>query len=282
MIIKKILNNNVVISVNDNQEEVVVMGRGIAFNKRNGDQIDQTYVEKVFTLAHDDLGQLDILELVKSFDPDIVGLSKKIISMAEEAMEVEFSEQIYLTFTDHLHYTLKRAKDGIFPANPLLFDIKKFYPVEFKAATQALALINDTLGVELPEDEAGFFALHFVNSTTDSQNLNITMEITELVRDILNIISRFFGTTFDESSLSYSRMITHIQYFVRRILTNTPYDDDDEFLYELVKSKYPQAYNCSLRISDYLKQAKNINVKHSELIYLVIHINRVIGEDEAE
>ena len=34
MIIKKILNNNVVITTDENDKEIVVMGRGIAFKKR--------------------------------------------------------------------------------------------------------------------------------------------------------------------------------------------------------------------------------------------------------
>ena len=34
MLIKKILNNNVVITINDDHEEIIVMGKGIAYGKR--------------------------------------------------------------------------------------------------------------------------------------------------------------------------------------------------------------------------------------------------------
>ncbi|WP_252315859.1 CAT RNA binding domain-containing protein [Sinobaca sp. H24] len=40
MKISKILNNNVVVSVKDKQE-VIVMGRGIAFNKKVKEDIDE-------------------------------------------------------------------------------------------------------------------------------------------------------------------------------------------------------------------------------------------------
>ena len=40
-----------------------------------------------------------------------------------------------------------------------------------------------------------------------------TMQATKLVRDILTLIRRFFGKTFDEESLAYQRMVTHLQYF---------------------------------------------------------------------
>ena len=40
MIIKRSLNNNVVITENENGVEQVVCGRGIAFKKKPGDEID--------------------------------------------------------------------------------------------------------------------------------------------------------------------------------------------------------------------------------------------------
>ena len=47
--IAKILNNNVVISVDKNGEDIIVMGSGIAFQKKHGDLIDEKKVERIFT-----------------------------------------------------------------------------------------------------------------------------------------------------------------------------------------------------------------------------------------
>ncbi|WP_376715789.1 CAT RNA binding domain-containing protein [Vagococcus lutrae] len=38
-VINKILNNNVVISVDEQKREIIVMGRGIAFGKKSGDNV---------------------------------------------------------------------------------------------------------------------------------------------------------------------------------------------------------------------------------------------------
>ncbi len=46
MIIGKILNNNVVISTNDAGQEVIYMGRGIAFKKKVGDPVDEVLIKK--------------------------------------------------------------------------------------------------------------------------------------------------------------------------------------------------------------------------------------------
>ncbi len=40
MEIVKILNNNVVLTKDEKDNEIIVSGRGLAFQKRNGDRID--------------------------------------------------------------------------------------------------------------------------------------------------------------------------------------------------------------------------------------------------
>ena len=42
MQIAKVLNNNVVVVVDEQQREQVVMGRGLAFQKRVGDSLDES------------------------------------------------------------------------------------------------------------------------------------------------------------------------------------------------------------------------------------------------
>lgn len=277
MIIKKILNNNVIISENARCEEIIAMGRGLAFQKKIGDHVQSEQVDKIFIVSSDQEGQ-GIEEVIRNVDSEIAELSKEIILLAESTIGSLYSDKFYIILTDHLNYAISRIKEGVFIPNPLVFEIKKFYPEEFKVAKEALRLIESTLGIVFPEDEAGFIALHLASNNNEQKNLAITMESTEIVRDVLMIISRFFGVPFNENATSYHRMVTHIQYFVKRILNNEAYEAHDEFLYELVKSKYPEAYNCSLRIRDYLKKTRKITIQDSEMIYLIIHINRVVKD----
>lgn len=55
MKIAKILNNNVVVVLGEHGKEQVVMGRGLAFQKRVGDALDTQQIEKVFALQSDAL-----------------------------------------------------------------------------------------------------------------------------------------------------------------------------------------------------------------------------------
>ncbi|STW08725.1 beta-glucoside bgl operon antiterminator [Klebsiella grimontii] len=46
MIVQKVLNNSLVLSMDDDSREVIVMGKGIGFNSRPGDEIAPEKIEK--------------------------------------------------------------------------------------------------------------------------------------------------------------------------------------------------------------------------------------------
>lgn len=276
MIIKKILNNNVVISDNKESQEVVVMGKGIAFNKKVGDKISLIAIDKMF-VNHSGSERQEMEKLVEKIPPDIIEVSKEIMLLAEKEIGYNYSEKSYLSLTDHLFYAIERARENISLPNPLLFDIKKFYSKEFKVALKAVEIVKDKLNVDMTEEEAGVIAMHLANSVTDYQDMATTMKNTEIVKNILNVVRRYFGCEFDENSTNYQRMVTHIQFFVQRIMNNELSEETDDFLYELVQSKYPEAFQCSLRVKDYLLTKRDISISHSEIIYLTIHINRVVN-----
>lgn len=275
MIIEKILNNNVVLSKNEAGEEIVCMGRGLAFQKKIGDEINLAFVEKEFVLK-DSVTAGYFQQLFSDIPADEVDLVKKIVDMAETELGVELSSNIYLTLTDHVHYAIIRAKEGLEMPNPLMFETKKFYPKEFAIAKRAVSLIEEKVNVVFAESEAGFIAFHIVNSQQANGNMEVTMSATEMVRDILTIISRYFGQLFDEESLNYQRIVTHLQYFAQRYLQNEIHDDEDEFLYELIQSKYPKAFQAVQRINDFLLKKYQKPIDGAEQIYLTIHIQRVV------
>ena len=53
MVIQKVINNNVISAYDENQQEVVIMGKGIGFKAHTGDAIDESRVEKVFRIENE-------------------------------------------------------------------------------------------------------------------------------------------------------------------------------------------------------------------------------------
>lgn len=50
MQITRVLNTNAVLSADSDSNEIVLLGRGIGFKARPGDNVDETKIEKRFTL----------------------------------------------------------------------------------------------------------------------------------------------------------------------------------------------------------------------------------------
>ncbi len=210
MQIKKIFNNNVVLS-EINNEEVVVMGKGIAFGKRNGNFLEKEKIEKVFQLQNSNNTER-FKELLKDVPMDLVSLSSNIIEYAKNILDTDFNEYIYITLTDHLNFAINRAKENISYVNALKWDIKKYYPKEYGVGMKALNLIKEELDVNFTEDEAVNIALHFINAS-DKIQLNETIQVIKMTEDILNIIKYSYNQSLDEETLSYERFMTHLKFF---------------------------------------------------------------------
>lgn len=276
MLIKKVFNNNVVLAVGEDENELIVMGRGIAFQKKAGEFIDESKVDKIFVEGLSN----KLTELLKDTPQNHLELADEIINNAKSKLTAKLSDYIYLTLTDHLDFAITRIQQGQILRNPLLWEIRKIYPKEYRIGIQALEMVKEKLGVILPEDEAGSIALHLVNAQNGSREMDQTIEITEMVHDILQIVKYHYGVDLDEESLNYSRFIVHLRFFAQRLTEKHINVDDNNDLFEIVKEKFPHAYSCVEIIGGYVKKATDLSLSKSEMVYLMLHIQRVTVRTE--
>ncbi|ALS38772.1 beta-glucoside operon transcriptional antiterminator [Enterococcus rotai] len=275
MIIQKILNNNVVITLDDHKQEQIVMGRGIAFKKKVGDFIPDTMVDQVFRLANQDTS-LKFQELLGDLPLEVMQLSDEIIKYAKTKLGRKLNDTIFISLTDHLHTALERMRQGIEVKNFLLWDIKRFFSDEYFIGTKAIEMVKKKFNVQLPEDEAGFIALHIVNAEMDEEVGNV-YELTKIMQEITNIVKYHFKITFNEDSVYFYRFSTHLKFFAYRLLNHKEfYDEDDGELYEVIKKKYRNAYTCVNKIGDFLTETYAYTISKEEKMYLIIHIARVV------
>ncbi len=275
MIIKRSLNNNVVITEDENGVEQVVCGRGIAFKKKPGDEIDDSLVNQVFVLKNEQ-NNIRFQEIITSIPLEYIELSEKIIEMIKLQIGQKISDAIYITLTDHIYTAIERKKEGIDMPNTMLWEIKNYYDSEYRIALKALEMIKEEMGVELKEDEAGFIALHIANSETEDSNLEQTMESTKIIQEICSIVRFHFGKEFDTDSVHYFRFITHLKFFAQRIVRHTAYEgDDDAGLLEIVKNKYGNSYRCAEKVASMIEKNYDYRISDEEKLYLTIHIHRI-------
>ena len=277
MNILKVINNNIVSALDDNKEEIIVMGKGLGFHAKSGQPITEDRIEKIFRLNNQsETGKFQ--ELLKAMPMEHIEISIEIIEYAKSVINKRMNPNIYITLTDHIDFAISRMQEGMRFPNPLLWETKAFYPSEYLIGEYAVGLIRKELGVQFDQDEAASIALHLVNAEYNT-DMNNTMKMTSTIREILGIVEEHIGMKLDEESLHYSRLITHLKFLVQRVFAKQILEDGEIELAQMIQKMYPAEYECSQKIVRYIKDRyQNCKISQDEMTYLAVHIRRVSTE----
>ncbi|KGP82559.1 MULTISPECIES: BglG family transcription antiterminator LicT [unclassified Paenibacillus] len=279
MEVVKILNSSVVLAKRgEDDKEIIVMGKGIGFKSKSGDVVNENEIEKVYVLENETISS-DLTALMKETPKEYLILADEIISYAKHTLSRHLSDHLYVSLTDHLYMATKRFKESMTIQNRMLWEVKKFYPQEFSIGMQGLSLIHTQLGLSLPEEEAANIAFHLVNAQQNDDNMNQVMLMTGTVKDVLNIIKIHYQVELDTHSINYSRFLTHLQFFIQRLFEHKTLNTQDHELFDQIANKYPQEEACVLLIKDYIEARFEHTISSEEMMYLIIHINRVMSRN---
>lgn len=271
--IVRVIGSNFVCSEDANGQEIILRGLGIGFKKSKGDLLPAARVEKVYALR--DPGQSDrLLQLMQDVPSDYLDISTHLIETAERVLGRRLSENIYITLTDHISFAIERLKKGIAYPNQLLWEIRTFYPQEYGVGQQALDVIESVLGVRLPEDEAGFIALHFVNAELDGR-MSDMMQITELIREVTTQAQAYYGVSFDEQSVDYERFLIHLKFLGQRLFQRRYATEGDTSFYDMIATHYAEDFRCAQQIAAHIAAHFGLTVPTSEQIFLTVHLHRL-------
>lgn len=274
MIIKQIFNNNIVSSLDDNGREILILGRGIGFNNRAGEEIKESQIEKVFQLQDEAIYE-KFKSTLMNLPIEILQVTDDIVSLARMQLGKKMSDGIYISLSDHIHFAIKRIQEDMIIRNPLSWEVQHFYKAEYDVAKESITLLRERLGIEFPKEEISNIALHFVNAEIND-SMNDVAHLMQLLQEILNIIKYHFKAELDEDSVNYFRFITHLKYFGQRVITHTSHDDSEEYLYEVVRKNYPQTFACIQKIERFIVKNYGYTMTHSEQLYLTLHLERLM------
>lgn len=274
MKIRKILNNNLVLSSDNNGNEIIVKGKGIGFNKKRLDPIDESIIEKIFTPENSKKSK-ELQSFLTSIPEEYLDFVQNYIDKIKTKFNITINNSIYISLSDHLSGSVKRFNDGITIKNLLLLDIKQLYKLEYQIGIDMLNELNAQFNVTLPVDEAGFIALHFVNAQ-DSEGNNSEFKILNIVNEITGIVRKYYNNIkFDEESLYYQRFITHLKYFAQRFLHKELNYKEDTQLFEIIKKQYKESFACVKLIYLMMAEKYNYSLTEEEMLYLTIHIQSI-------
>jgi beta-glucoside operon transcriptional antiterminator len=276
LLIKKILNNSLVL-VNDGDEEKIIMGKGVGFSSHIGEKVDIKKIEKIFSLEKKNT--LQNYERLAMEIPEIYfEIAGEIVERANKEFTGIFNAQLFLSLTDHISYSVERVNKGIVLQNRLIWDIKAFYSKEFTVGLWALTLIKEKIGIQLPEEEASNIAFYLVNAQSSALKMGETILSITMLKEILNIIQYHTNHLLNKDDLHYLRLVTHIQFFVQRVLEGKMLKNREIFLLNQYVRLYPSETKCLEKINQYVKNCVGKDISVDEKFYLLIHIIRNVQE----
>ncbi|MCB6567308.1 PRD domain-containing protein, partial [Desulfovibrio desulfuricans] len=67
-------------------------------------------------------------ELIKTIPFPYIDTVNKVVALAEALLNYSFKDQLFLTLLDHISFSVKRLRAHEDIENPLLNEIRQFYP----------------------------------------------------------------------------------------------------------------------------------------------------------
>ena len=272
MIIGKIINNNVVSSWDEEGKEIIVMGRGLGFQKKAGQDVAEDGIEKIFRLESKDVRER-FKDLLASMPLEYIQVSADIISYARKNLNTKLSQNVYLTLTDHIGFAIERFKDGMDFSDALYREIKRFYPQEFGIGMHALSLIEERTGIRLPDDEAASIAIHLVDAEFDIK-VRDTWAMTNMIQDMMQILEKSLNLP-PEDSLYRDRLASNLKFLAHRMLLLPPVEGREDYVFEeFVKNHCSGEYALAGKVKEHVKEQYGCEMTGEEQIYLALQLKQ--------
>ncbi|NCC07558.1 MAG: PRD domain-containing protein [Clostridia bacterium] len=269
--IERVLNNNAAL-VRENGAELVVLGKGVAFGANTGDEVDAARVEKKFKF--EDAALTRFQQTVADIPSEHFALAYRAINYAQETLGKKLNDSIYITLPDHISTALVRYRENIPLTNPFKWDVKRFYPEEYKVGVHINNMVKDEFDVLFLDDEAAFMALHLVNAETgESAELSIAYDITTIIQEVCAFVKDYYGKSFDEDSTAYYRFITHTKFLAQRLCLDQHFaEEENSIILNMVERQHPKAYACAIGVKEMLGEKHGYSIDKNEIIYMAVHI----------
>ena len=164
--ISKVLNHNTVIGIHaDDNQEYLVMGKGIGFGKKVSERIEVRDGDTVYSLqATSNRGNAK--ELATSIQPIYLEIANEILDEAEKVFQ-NIDRAVLFPMADHLEYAVKRIQNHEQISNPLTDDIRVLFHLEYKTAE----CVGKNLCCTISDAEVGYLAMHIERVVHEDEDL---------------------------------------------------------------------------------------------------------------
>ena len=275
--ITKVLNHNTILAVRvEDNQECMIMGKGVGFGKKISERIEVREEDTVYFLK-EPTERGNARDIIKSVSPDCLEIANEVLNEAEKIFG-KIDRSILFPMADHIAYAVKRIRNHEQISNPLTEDIRALFHMEYKAAQCVAPILKKQFQVEVDEDEIGYIALH-VHSAIEDEKVSQAMQIALVVRECVSLVEEEMGRKINVMSLSYNRLMNHVRYMAARVLKK---ESLKLSMNDYMKVKFPESYKIAENVCEQTVNRLKCTLEEAEIGYLAMHIERVTsGELDA-
>lgn len=155
-IIERIINNNVISASNKQGLEVILTGKGIGFQKKVGDTVDDKKIERVFVPE-------------QGIDPEYILDASYFVNTIIQMIEQHFKIKIdpswyeYGIFTNHLKYLAQKVFDGVedeMDDDDFYRSVQKKHYEAYECVKKMLTFIKEHYQFSLSEEEKMYLTVY--------------------------------------------------------------------------------------------------------------------------
>lgn len=272
--VKKVLNHNAVIGILDkNNQEYLIMGKGIGFGKKVTERIEAGEKDSIYSLQ-EVTERGEARKLAASINPVFLEIANEILVIAEKEFQ-QIDKNVLFPLADHIEYAVKRIINNEQISNPLTDDIRILFYKEFKVAATVREILKKHIDVEIDDDEIGYISLH-IHSAIQDEKVSHAMQMARAVRECISLVEREVGKPIDVMSLSYNRLMNHVRNMVARAINNEKLKLN---MNDYMSIKFPKAFEIAEYICREVEKMLKCNLDDVEIGYLAMHIERVASDE---
>lgn len=276
--VERVFNNNVVLGHEADGGTVMLVGKGIGWGHRAGDEVSdegtQRFVPDV-GVRHERLAGV----LGQASDEEVEAAAA-IVTLAHRELGLPASEALLLPVLDHLCGAAARARRDVRIDFPLVWEVGQLYPAEAAFGRRAAVLAEQRLGVRLQQEEWVAFALHCINQQWARSDVGATFAMTETLNAVFDHLEVRWGMALDRTSTGCSRFVTHLRYLFARLASGAEGQGPGAELLPTLSARNPQETRVAHELAELIGGSFGRRPSDDEVAYLALHVARLRADQQ--
>lgn len=271
MKVLRVFNNNVVLTRDELGREVVVTGRGVGYQARPGDAIDEALIARRFVPADN---PDSVAKVIADIPIELLALVERLFTEALRELNAVLPPLAIVAVADHIHQAIERVRRGEVMEYPLRAEVAHLHPEELEVAEHLLAKLNRQIETPLPKGEAIALAMHLFHAVTGSPSMEQTFLQSPAdpadLRHHRAGLRRRVRPRFDRR-----RAFRHPPAVLLRPRPGKQLSGGAPAVAVVVSDSNSRAYQLALRIKAVLELRLQHPVTTDEVVYLTMHVARL-------